>query len=264
MASIQLQIVGGGNMGAALLSGVLRSEVFAPQEVLVVERDAARRSELSAAHPGLETAPESTSNADAILAVKPQHVLDVAAGLAEVGVQRMLSVAAGITTAAIEASAPGAAVVRCMPNTPALVGQGVSAIAPGSGAGDSDLDWAEQILAEVGLVVRVDESEMDAVTAISGSGPAYVFHLGEAMTSAGIAHGLTPDVADALVRQTLLGAATLLSASSEGPDQLRRNVTSPGGTTEAGLREFESANFVDVVHRVVTAAVTRSKELGQR
>ena len=149
-----------------------------------------------------------------------------------------------------------------MPNTPALVGEGASAIAGGALATAEDLDWAESILGSVGLVVRVDETELDAVTGLSGSGPAYVFHLAEGLVAAGIAQGLSPEVADALTRQTLLGAATLLSTSGEDPAVLRQNVTSPGGTTAAGLAVFAEADLVGLVEDVVRAATERSIELG--
>ena len=150
-----------------------------------------------------------------------------------------------------------------MPNTPALVGEGASAIAPGSAAQPEDLEWARSILEAVGTVIVVDEADLDAVTGLSGSGPAYVFRLAEALRAAGISQGLNPDTADALTRQTLLGAATLLTSSGEDPGQLRKNVTSPGGTTAAGLAVLDEADFMGLVDRVVEAATRRSRELGQ-
>ena len=149
-----------------------------------------------------------------------------------------------------------------MPNTPALVGEGMAAIAAGRAAADADLDWAASILSAVGRVVTVAEADLDAVTGVSGSGPAYVFHLAEALTAAGIAEGLTPEVADTLTRQTLLGAATLLSESGEDPARLRINVTSPNGTTQAGLEVFAANDFTGLVAAVVGAAAARSRELG--
>jgi len=199
----------------------------------------------------------------ALVAVKPQYVEGVVSSLGDAGASRILSVAAGVTTASMESAAPDCRVVRCMPNTPALVGQGASAIAGGSQATDADLDWAESILSAVGMVVRVDETDLDAVTGLSGSGPAYVFHLAEGLIAAGINAGLAPDVADALARQTLLGAATLLSESGEDPAVLRTNVTSPGGTTAAGLAVFAESNFLGLVDEVVQAAMARSIELGR-
>ena len=201
---MKLQIVGGGKMGEALLGGVLAQGWAEPSEVAVAELSDDRRAELEAAYPGVLVGTDVVSGTDALIAVKPQYVADVAAKLGTAEVERVLTVAAGVTTKSIEAAAPGVRVVRCMPNTPALVGQGASAIASGADATAADLDWAESILAAVGMVVRVDEADLDAVTGLSGSGPAYVFHLAEGLTAAGIAHGLSEEVADALTRQTLL------------------------------------------------------------
>lgn len=259
---MKLQIVGGGKMGEALLGGVLSSGWAAPEDVLVVEPSAERRSELAATHAGLQVGDEAHAGVDAIIAVKPQYVSEVAAALGRAQTPRILSVAAGVTIAAMEEMAPDARIVRCMPNTPALVGDGASAIAGGTLAGDDDLAWAESILGAVGLVVRVGEADIDAVTGLSGSGPAYVFHLAEALIAAGVAQGLTPEVADVLARQTLLGASRLLSESGEDPAVLRENVTSPGGTTAAGLAVFAEADFTGLVGRVVAAATARSIELG--
>ena len=260
---MKLQIVGGGKMGEALLGGMLSSGWASASEIAVVELSEERRNELETAHSGLVVGDAVHKGVDALVAVKPQYVEGVVKSLGEANSPRLLSVAAGVTTEKMEAAAPDCRVVRCMPNTPALVGQGASAIAAGSKASDADLDWAESILSEVGMVVRVDETDLDAVTGVSGSGPAYIFHMAEAMTAAGINAGLAPEVADALTRQTLLGAATLLSESGEDPAVLRQNVTSPGGTTAAGLQVLSNADFMALVDDVVRAAVARSIELGQ-
>jgi len=249
-------------MGEALLGGVLSSGWASPSDIAVVELSEDRRVELAASYPEIAVGETVHNDLDALVAVKPQYVDGVVASLGKAGSPRLLSVAAGITTASMEAAAPECRVVRCMPNTPALVGQGASAIAGGSQTTEADLDWAESILSAVGLVVRVDEADLDAVTGLSGSGPAYVFHLAEGLTAAGVAAGLSPDIADALTRQTLLGAATLLSESGEDPAVLRTNVTSPGGTTAAGLAVFAEANFLGLVDDVVGAAKARSIELG--
>ena len=209
--------------------------------------------------PTTASTPDATT--DAVIAVKPQYVIDMASALGRAAVPRILSIAAGVTIATIETAAPEAAVVRSMPNTPALVGEGASAIAAGRRAGGADMDWAESILGSVGLVVRLDEAALDAVTGVSGSGPAYVFHLAEAMTAAGIAQGLPRTVADQLTRQTLLGAATLLQRSGEDPAVLRENVTSPGGTTQAAMEVLEDGRFRELVSRAVEAARDRSREL---
>ena len=150
-----------------------------------------------------------------------------------------------------------------MPNTPALVGLGASAIAAGSAAGPEDLHWARSILEAVGTVAVVDEADLDAVTGLSGSGPAYVFRLAEALRDAGVSQGLEPGVSDSLVRQTLLGAATLLASTGDDPARLRDNVTTPGGTTAAGLAVLDEADFMSLIERVVDTASRRSRELGQ-
>ena len=256
-------MIGGGKMAEALLGGMIEHGWAPVDEFHVVEPSEERRSELDAAMPGLSLGDRPVADVDAVIAVKPHIVGAVLGGLKEAGVHRVLSIAAGVRTPAIEAGlGEAAAVVRCMPNTPALVGQGAAAIAGGAHAGDADLEWATSILSAVGLVVTVDEADLDAVTGLSGSGPAYVFHLAEALIAAGIAEGLSPETADALARQTLLGAATLLSQSGEDPAVLRTNVTSKGGTTAAGLAVFAEADFVGLVADVVRAATDRSRELG--
>jgi pyrroline-5-carboxylate reductase len=175
----------------------------------------------------------------------------------------VLSVAAGVTTRAIEAAAARQlAVVRAMPNTPALIGAGAAAISPGSGAGEEDLAWAEEVLGAVGLVVRVPETALDAVTGLSGSGPAYVFLIAEAMVEGGVLAGLPREVAEALSFQTLLGSSRMLVDRAGGPAELRAAVTSPGGTTAAGLRELERRGVRAAFLDAVNAAAARSRELG--
>jgi pyrroline-5-carboxylate reductase len=149
-----------------------------------------------------------------------------------------------------------------MPNTPALVGAGASAVAGGTSATDDDLEWAEGILGAVGSVVRVPEKSLDAVTGLSGSGPAYVFLVAEALIDAGVLNGLPRATAEALVRQTILGSARLLAEGADGPEALRAAVTSPGGTTAAGLRELERHGVRAALLEAVTAATERSRELG--
>jgi pyrroline-5-carboxylate reductase len=176
----------------------------------------------------------------------------------------VLSIAAGITIARLEAAlAPGTPVVRAMPNTPALVGTGASAIAAGSAAGDADLVWAQGVLGAVGVVEVVPESLLDAVTGLSGSGPAYVFLVAEALVEAGVLAGLPRATAARLAHQTLLGSARMLAESADGPEALRAAVTSPGGTTAAGLRELERAGVRAAFLDAVMAATERSRELGR-
>lgn len=259
---MKLQIVGGGKMGEALLGGLLASGWAKPEDLGVIEPSQERRTELTETHSGVVVTDSVQPRVDAVIAVKPQQVVSVVDTLAEAHVSRLLSIAAGVTIGTIEASAPNSVVVRAMPNTPALVREGASAIAGGSKATDADLEWAQSILDSVGLVVRVDEVDLDAVTGLSGSGPAYVFRLLEGLIAAGISEGLAPDVATALAGQTVLGAATLFNVSGEDPAVLRENVTSPGGTTAAGLAVFDEADLVGLIGRVVRAAAERSRELG--
>jgi pyrroline-5-carboxylate reductase len=198
-----------------------------------------------------------------VLAVKPGDVAGAARAVADAGAERILSVAAGVSTRAIEAAAGRELpVIRAMPNTPALVGAGASAISAGTAAGEEDLVWAEGILGAVGDVVRVPETALDAVTGVSGSGPAYVFLVAEALADAGVREGLPRDVAEALAFQTLLGAARLLRETGDPPAQLRAAVTSPGGTTAAGLAELERHGVRAAFLDAVSAATARSRELG--
>jgi len=261
---VRLEVVGGGKMGAALVSGLLASGWAKAEEIVVVEPVAGRRDELAVLHPGLGLVAEVVAGAEgAVVAVKPGDVEAACRALAGAGIGRVLSIAAGVTLARLESWLDdGTAVVRAMPNTPALVGCGASAIAPGSAAGDDDLAWAEAVLSAVGKVERVPEKLLDAVTGLSGSGPAYVFLVAEALVEAGVANGLPRPVSEILTIQTLLGSARLLAESGERPESLRAAVTSPGGTTAAGLAALESRAVRAAFMEAVTAATERSKSLG--
>ena len=257
-----LLIVGGGRMGVALLGGLLAAG-RAAAELVVAEVSQSRREELTAAYPDVTIVAAPVSVADAVLVVKPGDVAEAARAVAGAGTRRILSVAAGVTTRAIEeAAGRPLPVVRAMPNTPALVGAGAAAISPGSSAGEEDMAWAEEILGAVGVVVRVPEKALDSVTGLSGSGPAYVFLVAEAMADAGVLAGLPRDVAETLAFQTLLGSARLLVDGSDSPATLRAAVTSPGGTTAAGLRELERHSVRAAFLDAVMAAAERSRELG--
>lgn len=260
--SVDVVMIGGGNMGAALLGGMIESGRFSPDSLAVVERIDARRDVLGEMFPGVLVSDEIPAASAAVIAVKPNDVVDAVAAAVAGGATRILSIAAGVTLATLEGAAgDGVAVVRAMPNTPALVGKGASAIAGGAGAGSADLEWAVDVLGSVGIVERLDESQLDAFTGVAGSGPAYVFLLAEALTGAAIAEGLDADVAERVVAQLLLGSATLLDRDRDAA-RLRVNVTSPGGTTAAGLARFEAAGFEAIVADVVRAATERSRELG--
>jgi pyrroline-5-carboxylate reductase len=262
-----LALLGGGRMGEALVGGLIDAGWNAGS-IAVAEVDGDRRRALEERFPGIRCAPSPgwvVADADVVVvAVKPPDVataLEQAA--ASLGAQTMvLSIAAGVTIATLEAAAPDRAVVRAMPNTPALVGRAATALSAGTHATETHLQLAEEILGAVGVVVRVPEPHLDAVTGLSGSGPAYVFLVAEALIEAGVLAGLPRDVADTLTRETLLGASTLL-AEGGNPESLRAAVTSPGGTTAAGLHALEEhgvrAAFLDAVR----AAAARSRELGE-
>jgi pyrroline-5-carboxylate reductase len=256
-------IVGGGRMGEALLSGLLAAGRPAG-DLAVAEVSAIRREQLAAAYPDVTVVDAVVPAGSAVLAVKPGDIPSAARTVAEAGVRRVLSVAAGVTAEAIEAAAGRPlAVVRAMPNTPALIGAGAAAISPGSTAGEDDMTWAEEVLGAVGVVVRVPEAALDAVTGLSGSGPAYVFLVAEAMVEGGVLAGLPRDVAETLTFQTLLGSARLLADGDGTPAALRAAVTSPGGTTAAGLRELERRGVRAAFLDAIVAASERSRELGR-
>ena len=260
--TFELVVIGGGNMGAALVGGLLDGGVVDRGDLAVVEPAEGRRAELVELFPEVAVLADVPSCRSAVLAVKPQTIATVAAAAASAGATRLLSVAAGVTTSVIAAAAgEGVAVVRAMPNTPALVGEGVAAIAPAAGADDGDLDWAARILSAVGLVVRVAEDRLDAVTGLTGSGPAYVFLLAEALVDAGVLVGLPRADVEPMVAQLLVGAAALLQRDGDAAG-LRAKVTSPGGTTAAGLRVLEERATRAALIDAVQAAAERSRALG--
>jgi pyrroline-5-carboxylate reductase len=262
-----LAIVGGGKIGEALLSGLLRGH-YQLDDVVVVEKHPERVAYLADKH-GVRTVDvaEAAGFASTILlAVKPQDIEPLLRELGpHVGAQHVVvSVAAGVTTARIEAAlGVDVPVVRCMPNTPALVDEAMTAISAGAHAAEQHLAVAEKLLSTVGKVVRVPESQLDAVTALSGSGPAYFFYLVEAMIDAGILLGLPRVLAAELIVQSAIGAAVMLRDSGEHPVQLREAVTSPGGTTIAAIRELEVHGVRAALLAAIEAAAIRSAELGK-
>ncbi|MFM2078669.1 MAG: pyrroline-5-carboxylate reductase [Actinomycetota bacterium] len=263
MTSYRLAVVGGGNMGAALVGGLLHGD-WRPTDLAVVELSAARAAQLGEMFPGVAVATEVPSCDAALIAVKPNDVPGACAAAARAGATRILSIAAGISVEALqEAAGPDVVIVRSMPNTPALVGEGAAAICGGATAEEADLAWAESILGSVGIVVRVPESQLDAVTGLAGSGPAYLFLVAEALTDAGVLAGLSRANAEQLVHQLFVGSAKLL-AENGNPAQLRANVTSPGGTTAAGLRVLEEHAVRSAFLEAVMAAAARGAELGKR
>ncbi|MEX1009146.1 MAG: pyrroline-5-carboxylate reductase, partial [Acidimicrobiia bacterium] len=236
---MNLALLGGGRMGEALARGLLASG-WDGEAIAIAEIDGDRRRVLEEQLPGVRVVPSpawAAADVDIIvIAVKPGDVAGVLEACTPTLPEHalVLSIAAGVTLSELEAAAGNRPVVRAMPNTGALVRKGAAAIAAGTRAEEQHLELAERVLGAVGTVVRVPEAHLDAVTGLSGSGPAYVFLLAEAMTEAGVLVGLPRSTAAALVRQTLLGAATLLEETGESPESLRAPVTSPGGTTPAG------------------------------
>jgi pyrroline-5-carboxylate reductase len=259
---VLLQVVGGGRMGEALVGGLLAAG-HAAVDLQIVEKDPARVAALADALPAVAVVDAPGPAGGTVLAVKPNDVASVCRAVAAAGTGRVLSIAAGVTLAALEAElAPATPVVRAMPNTPATVGVGAAAIAGGASASEDDLAWAEGLLGAVGTVVRVEEGLLDAVTGLSGSGPAYVFLVAEALIAAGEEAGLPAGISYDLAVQTLLGAATLLARSTEGPEALRAAVTSPNGTTAAGIAVLEQHGVRAAFTAAVAAATARSRELG--
>ncbi len=263
----RVAILGGGKIGESLLSGLLSAGWRRPSEVTVTTRRQDRLDELAAAHGVTVTLSNAEAVAGAglvVLAVKPQ---DFEALLGEVGPllapeQTVLSVAAAVPTAAIERHVgAGVPVVRAMPNAPSIVHEGIAGVCAGAHAGDEHLALAEECLSHLGTVVRVSEPYMDAVTAVSGSGPAYFALLAEAMIEAGILLGLSREISTQLVVQTMLGTAVLLRDKSMHPVELRESVTSPGGTTIRAIRQLEQAGVRAAFLNAIEAAMERSREL---
>jgi pyrroline-5-carboxylate reductase len=263
----RVAILGAGRLGESLLRGFVGSGWRAAEELVVTARRPERLAELHERYgveATLDNAGAAAGSPLVILAVKPQ---DIRALLGEIApaidaVQTVLSVAAGVTTSLIESHLPeGARVVRAMPNAPALVDEGIAGICAGAHSRDADLALAEEALGHVGSVVRVAEDDMDAVTAISGSGPAYFALLAEAMIEAGLLLGLSRAVSTKLVVQTMFGSARLLRDEQMHPVELREAVTSPGGTTTRAIRELERSGVRAAFLNAITAATERSREL---
>lgn len=265
----RVTFIGAGNMAGALIQGLIRTGTVPPDQIVAADPDEDRLRTLGAELAVYTT----TSNAEAlrdadvvVLATKPQvfeRVLPVVAeGLRSDSL--VISIAAGVSTSLIEASLPShTRVVRTMPNTPALVGAGATAIAGGAHALAADLALAEALFQSVGICVRVPEAQIDAVTGLSGSGPAYVFAMIEALRDAGVREGLSEETALQLASQTVFGAARLLLEGDESPETLRERVTSPGGTTRAGLDALATGGFAEALAGAVRAATRRSHELRQ-
>jgi pyrroline-5-carboxylate reductase len=260
--------IGAGNMAEAMIRGLLRGKDFAPGQVFASAPRNERVAELRATY-GIEANMDNAVPAKAdivVLSVKPQILSRV---LSEVGEliapdALVISIAAGVPVATIQARlAQGTRVIRAMPNTPALVDAAATAIAGGEHARDSDLAEAKRIFDSIGLTVILEESQMDAVTGLSGSGPAYVFLILEALSDAGVKVGLSRRTAQLLAAQTVLGSAKLLLETNEHPGRLKDMVTSPGGTAITGLHTLENGGVRTTLMNAVEAATRRSRELGE-
>ncbi len=261
-----IAFIGGGNMAGAIVGGLVGAG-HAPERIVVVEPDAAQRQGLLDRFRVRATGAADASLANAAIvvwAVKPQMFQTAAAPCREhVGTALHLSVMAGIRSDAIARAVAGERIVRAMPNTPALIGQGIAGLFARPAVTDADRSRVEVVLAATGQTLWVaDEAALDAVTAVSGSGPAYVFHLVEAMLEAARRMGLPDDAARRLAVQTIAGSAALVAASTDSPETLRRNVTSPGGTTQAALAVFESRGVKAAIVEAILAARERATELG--
>lgn len=252
-------------MGEALLSRLLALSTLGPEQILVCDPLVERRQFL-AQHYGIATSHESSALSDCatlLLAIKPQVFDQVASTLPPRPGQLVLSILAGTPLAKLEAAFPAQAVVRAMPNTPATVGAGVTAIAPGQHVSTEQLQVARQIFAAVGQVIEVPEGLMDAVTGLSGSGPAYIALVVEALSDGGVAMGLPRAIAQDLALQTVRGTAELLLQTQAHPAELKDRVSSPGGTTIAAVASLEQNGLRAALIEAVRVATQRSKELGQ-
>ncbi len=267
LSSHTIAFIGAGNMAEALIRGLVRGGHVPAAQIVATGPRHERLDEL-VTHYGITV---STDNKDAagraaivVLAVKPQIINKVAREIAPhlTAGTLVISVAAGVSTLTLEGLLPGTRVVRSMPNTPALVGAGATAISAGQHATETDLGLAKQLFDAVGITVALDESQLDAVTGLSGSGPAYIFLILEALADAGVKVGLSRRNAQRLAAQTVMGSAKLLLETDEHPGKLKDMVTSPGGTAIAGLHTLEEGGLRTTLINAVEPATKRSRELG--
>ena len=263
-----IAFIGGGNMAEALATGIARARIIPAESIIISEPVAERCTHLREKH-GFTTTDRNTQasvgGGTVFLAVKPQILPDVLKEIAPSidAEQLVISIAAGITLELLEKSLPGIPVVRSMPNTPALVGSSATVISPGKSVHADMTHWAVELFQAVGTCHVLPEDLLDAVTGLSGSGPAYIFSMAEALIEAGMAVGIPAEESSGLVKQTIMGAARLMMETEMSPTQLREMVTSSGGTTEAGLAAMEEGDFSETVVEAVMAATKRAKELGK-
>ncbi|MDD4859725.1 MAG: pyrroline-5-carboxylate reductase [Dehalococcoidales bacterium] len=266
---MKIAFIGGGNMGEAMLAAILRKRLSTPQNVIVSDISSARRQYLSEKYAVKTTADNKKAVPGAeivIFAVKPQTLADVMTGLSGAlrPKQLVLSIIAGAKIKKLRAGLRHRRIVRAMPNTPAQIGEGMTVWTASSQVTDRQKKLAKTILSTMGQEVYTpDEKQLDAATAISGSGPAYFFYFMEALNAAAVKLGFTPEIAQKLVLQTMSGAAGLLQQSDKSPAELRRMVTSPGGTTAAAINHLEEVQLMGLVIQAVEAAHRRARELGR-
>jgi pyrroline-5-carboxylate reductase len=264
-----IAFIGAGNMAEAIARGILRATLYQRSDVFAADPNSDRQRLFNEDLHVTCTADAKDAAAKAdvlILAVKPFIMSEALAQIAPAIKPNavIISIAAGISCAFIEKELGNKPrVIRVMPNTPMLAGKGMSALAMGANASEQDLIAAERIFSAAGKTVRVPEASLDAVTALSGSGPAYIFYLTEALAKAGVAAGLTELQAGQLARETVIGAAALLAQSKDSPEELRRKVTTPNGTTQAAIETMQAGDFVGLMTRAIAVAAKRSKELGK-
>jgi pyrroline-5-carboxylate reductase len=265
--SVRLGVIGGGVMGEALLSRLIAQQVYLPDEVIVSDPTAQRRDLLAQQYGVGVTADNQTVASEAsvlLLAIKPQVFDAVASALHQRNLEQVIiSILAGVPLQRLEAAFSEQPVIRAMPNTPATIGAGMTAITSGQHAQPEHIQIAQQIFEAVGEVVEVPESLMDAVTGLSGSGPGFVAVMVEALIDGGVVAGLPRPIATKLALQTVRGTAELLQTTHLHPAELKDRVTSPGGTTIAGIAHLEKSGFRSALIEAVRTAYRRSKELGQ-
>ncbi|MFC4324076.1 pyrroline-5-carboxylate reductase ProI [Litchfieldia salsa] len=267
----KIAFIGAGSMAEAIIAGMLQQQLFTPEQIIVTNRS--NRQRLQELHEtyGVQVThnkQEALQHADLILlAIKPK---DVTEGVKEIAPfvntsQLVISVLAGVSTdTLLQLFNKSMAIVRVMPNTSAAIGKSATAIALGEYATDIHRDLVQELFETVGLVVLVEEAEIHAVTGLSGSGPAYVYYLVEAMEKAATEIGLDKDVAKDLILQTIIGAAEMLKSSTKHPATLRKEVTSPGGTTEAGIKVLENYNYQEAMISCIKQATKRSEQMGEQ
>jgi pyrroline-5-carboxylate reductase len=257
-------------MGRAIVSGLLSRQILRAQDIIGVSKEGESRQSFLQLNPGLTwtgSMAEAVDGADVILlSVKPFQMADVLPQVAPVASRALyLSIAAGLLLQSYESSLGSQArIIRAMPNTPVTLGAGMTAYSPNLNCTEADLHLTETIFQSVGHCYRVEESQMDAITALSGSGPAFVYRLIEALAAAAVKEGLSADQALAFTAQTFLGAARMIQETGSSPEQLVNQVVSKGGTTEAGLRVLESSAMPDILGQTLSAAAQRSRDLSRR